>query len=282
MGRTTLIYNVNSMRGLGDNIYQRAFVKALNGTVYIDTPWPELYRDIPDVHFVRPDTKLRTQSKNIAKQPAWQTRPRGGSVRTIRYGSEGILPGMRAAFGTRPALFDLPYFGPSPVTGKYVVVRPVTVRAEWRADTRNPDPRYIWNAADVAQQLGYTVVSVADLVDGVEWSVGPLPPADIRYHSGELSVTQLLALVQGAAAVIGGIGWIVPACIAAKVPAWVVCGGQGGFNSPELICPTDTTVTFSVPDNFCRCKLKEHNCDKRIANYAADFTSWAEKHLPVV
>lgn len=278
------MFIVNSMRGLGDNIYQRAFVKALNGPVYIDTPWPELLKDLPHVHFVRPDTKLRTQSKNIAKQAAWQPRPRHGSVLTIRYGTEGIIPGMRAAFRVRPQAFDLPDFGPSPVSGKYVVVRPVTVRAEWRADTRNPDPYYVAYAAWIAHCNGYKVVSVADLEDGKEWLVDCSDGlrADIEYHRGELSVTELLALIQGASAVIGGIGWIVPACLAAKVPAWVVCGGQGGFNAPELICPPESTVTFSVPDNFCRCKLKEHNCDKGITNHARDFTRWADKHLPVV
>lgn len=274
--------NINSMRGLGDNIYQRAFVKALQGPVYIDTPWPELYKDIHDIHFVRPDTKLRTQSKNIARQPAWQVRPRHGRNLSIRYDSNGIIRGMRMAFGINPADFDLPDFGPSPVAGKYVVVRPVTVRAEWRADTRNPDPEYIAYTSWYAHTLGYKVVSVADLEDGKEWMVGAAPWADVEYHRGELNVSQLMALIQGASAVIGGIGWIVPACLAAKVPAWVVCGGQGGFNAPELICPEGSTVTFSVPDNFCRCKLKEHNCDKRISNHAPDFTRWADKHLAVV
>lgn len=279
-----MIYNISSMRGLGDNIYQRAFVKAMNGPVYLDTPWPELYRDLPNVHFVRPDTKLRTQSKNIARQPAWQTRPRHGSVRAVRYGIEGIVRGMRATLGVSPAEFDLPDFGPSPVQGKYVVVRPVTLRAEWRADTRNPEPGYIAQAAAFAQLRGYRVVLVADLEVGKEWLTDKwyTPHADVSYMHGELPVEQLMALIQGASAVIGGVGWIVPACLAAKVPAWVVCGGQGGFNAPELICPPDSSVTFSVPDNFCRCKLKEHNCDKRIANHAADFTRWADQHLPVV
>lgn len=274
--------NINSMRGLGDNIYQRAFVKALPGPVYIDTPWPELYRDLPDIHFVKPDTKLRTQSKNVARQTAWQVRPRHARNMTIRYDSNGIIRGMRMAFGAEHAGFDLPDFGPSPVAGKYVVVRPVTVRAEWRADTRNPDPRYIQEAAANAHARGFKVVSVADLEDGKEWMVGAGPWADVEYHRGELDVVQLMALIQGASAVIGGIGWIVPACLAAKVPAWVVCGGQGGFNAPELICPPGSSVTFSVPDNFCRCKLKEHNCDKRISNHARDFTRWADQHLAVV
>ncbi|MNR03245.1 hypothetical protein D3C85_1191310 [compost metagenome] len=109
-----------------------------------------------------------------------------------------------------------------------------------------------------------------------------MPPADVRYHKGELPVEQLLALVKGAAAVIGGIGWLVPAALAARVPAWVICGGQGGFNSPHQICPPGSTITFAVPDNFCRCKLKQHNCDKRISNYDQQLTAWADRYIPVV
>ena len=44
---------VRGMKGLGDNIYQRAFVKRLPGPVYLETPWPELYEDLPGVKFVR-------------------------------------------------------------------------------------------------------------------------------------------------------------------------------------------------------------------------------------
>ena len=130
---------------------------------------------------------------------------------------------------------------------------------------------------------GYRVISVADLQDGAEWVVGDLPPCDIQYHKGELPVEQLLALVQGAAAVIGGIGWFVPAALSAKVPAWIICGGQGGYNAPELITPKgQTNITFAVPDNFCRCRLKQHTCDKRISNYDAKLTEWSDRHLVVV
>jgi hypothetical protein len=266
---------INAMRGLGDSLYARAFIKNLTGPLYIDTPWPELLADLPNVHFIRPQTTLRTQSKNIARHTNWVVPPGPQPTRQIRYGTEGIIPGMTACFGVAPAEFDLPPLPPSPETGKYVVVRPVTVRQEWRADTRNPDPEYIYRAAWEARLLGYKVVSVADLQDGQEWLVGSEPPAHVRYHKGELPVEQLLALVQGAAAVIGGIGWIVPAALCAKVPAWIVCGGQGGYNAPELITPKgQTNITFAVPDNFCRCRLKQHGCDKRISNYDAKLANW--------
>ena len=273
---------IHGMRGLGDNLFMRPFIKALPKPVYLDTPWPEIYSDIPGVHFIRPQTTLRTQAKNIARHDTWTMPPTRQPTRQIRYGAEGIIPGMIASFGVMPGEFDLPPLPASPESGPYVVVRPATVRSEWRADTRNPDPEYVMRAAVKASARGYRVVSVADLVEGQEWAVEPLPHADRRYHKGELPVEQLLALVKGAAAVIGGIGWIVPACLAAKVPAWIICGGQGGFNSPQQICPPGSTITFAVPDNFCRCRLKEHNCDKRISDYDAKLTAWADQALPMV
>lgn len=276
-----LIYN---HRGLGDNLYERAFIKNLKGPLYLDTPWPEIYSDVPNVHFIRPQTTLRTQAKNIARHKNWIMPPGRQPTRQIRYGAEGIIPGMTACFGVAPAEFDLPPLPPSPETGKYVVVRPVTVRQEWRADTRNPDPHYVALASWEAYRRGYRVVSVADLQDGQEWLVGEYKPyADVEYHKGELPVEELLALVRGAAAVIGGIGWIVPAALCAKVPAWIVCGGQGGYNAPELITPKgQTNITFAVPDNFCRCRQKIHGCDKRISNYDSKLANWAERYLPVV
>lgn len=275
---------VNGMRGLGDNIYQRAFVKQLPKPVTLETPWPELFEDIPGVVFSRPTTTLRTQLKNIERQTSWVMKPPYGTQLFVKYGSEGIAAGMQKSFGVEPGDMDLPDFGDHVLSGSapYVVVRPVTLRTEWMADTRNPDPQYVAQASAEAARRGYVVVSVADLECGKEFVVGEAPDAHLEFHDGQLDVRQLLALIQGASAVIGGIGWIVPASIAAKKPAWIICGGQGGFNAPELICPPGSTLTFSVPDNFCRCKHRQHNCNKGIANHATDFANWAEQHLPVV
>ncbi|MCY1296263.1 hypothetical protein D9M70_456390 [compost metagenome] len=236
------------------------------------------------MRFVQPETRLRTQEKNIRRHSGWQTAPAGLRSTKVAYGKEGIILGMQRCFGVAPADFDLPDFGPSPVKGRYALVRPVTVRAEWRADTRNPLPEYVVEAAAEMRRRGYRVVSVADLEPGKEWALDPLPPADIQFHAGELPVEQLLALLQGAAAVIGGIGWIVPAAIAARVPAWIVCGGQGGFNHPDLITHPSmdpSRITFAVPDNFCRCTQKQHACDKRIADYDQRFAAWADR-LPAL
>lgn len=268
---------VQGMKGLGDNIYQRAFIRQL-GAVQLETPWPELYEDLPGVSFLRMSTPLRTQAKNLAKQPAgrWSVRQRSES-RRIHYGNEGIIPGMRRCFGIEPGVMDLPDYGPPPVAGRYAVVRPVTLRREWSAGARNPLPEYVAEAADVLRSMGITVVSVADLAAEEEEPVGVLPEADVAYHHGELSVTELLSLVQNAAVVVGGIGWLLPAAIAAGVHGWFICGGQGGYNAPA--CLTDkfmdlSRVHFAVPERFCMCTQREHSCDKRIADHRGQFERW--------
>lgn len=267
------------MRGLGDNIYQRAFLSQLPGPLYLETPWPELYSDMPHVLPVRPQTTLRTQLKNIERQTGYHAAPAFRTGRQIAYRADGIYNGMRQTFGVEPGPLTLPDFGHPLIAGRYAVVRPVTVRSEWRADTRNPLPEYVAECTAELMRRGVMVVSVADLQDGAEWPVGELPPATIRYHAGELNVSALLALIQGAACVVGGIGWIVPAAIAAQVPAWVICGGQGGYNSPERI--TDPSMNlgnmrFAVPDNFCQCVHKEHGCDKRITDHGKQFAEWLD------
>lgn len=273
---------IHGMHGLGDNIYQRSFIRAYQPTeqIYLRTPWPELYQDLPNVRFIRPETPLRTQNRNMARSKVrWHGNP-GQPHITVRYGQRGIIRGMVDAFGHWPAPMNLPDFGIIEHTQPYVMVRPVTIRSEWRSESRNPLPEYVNEAAQMARMMGFRVVSVADLSPGAEWAVGDLPEADVTYHAGELSVAQLMALTRFAKAVIGGVGWIVPAAIATHTPAWIVCGGHGAYNAPEkLVDPRMNLdrIEFAVPDNFCRCSDSTHNCDKRISDHANKFAEWIGK-----
>lgn len=278
---------VQGMRGLGDCIYQRPFVRALcerrTANVYVDTPWPELYEDLP-VRFLRPTTTLRTQARNAAAQPAgrWSLPPHG-SPRRIRvaYGSSSLRAGsiiaaMESCFAVAPSAWDLPAFPRAVRDRPIAVVRPVTERREWHNAARNPLPEYV---AQVAADLmaDYRVVSVADLADGAEWLIGEAPPAHERYHAGEIEIRELLGLIQSAAVVVGGVGWIVPASIAAHVPAFVINGGQGGHNARDRITdsrmPLDR-IRFVEPDAFCRCENMRHACDKRITGLAERWSAF--------
>jgi hypothetical protein len=287
---------VRGMWGLGDNCYSRPFVRAAakEYELHLETPWPELYADL-DIKFVYGTRKLRTQRKNMARQrPALWSRPLPIREIKISYGGEisttSIVNAMefrwsRLNVAFDPALFDLPDLGPSPVKSEWpiAVVRPVTVRTEWRNEARNPRPEYV--AAIAAELMAtHTVVAVADLAPNEEWVVGDPPPAHHYFVHGELTVRELLALVREADIVIGGVGWIVPAVLALKTKAFVVLGGHGGYNAPEKI--TDprldlSRIGFAVPEKFCRCTNMLHNCDKTIADPLGQFHRWWVNSLAV-
>lgn len=271
---------LRGMQGLGDNIYQRAFIKSLvrQDEVILETPWPELYADLPNLRLIKPHTKLRTQAKNIVKadKSLW-SKPYYGNAVQISYDHRGIMRGMRDRLGVDSATFDLPDFD-SPISGKYAVIRPATVRKEWMAASRNPKPEYLAECADILIKRGFKVISVADLQDREEWALDPLPEATIRFHKGELDIKQLLGLVQHASLVVGGIGWMTPAAIAYQVPAWFIFGGFGMFNAPENLFDAGrmnlSKVGYAMPDHFCRCRDGQHNCKKEITNHAKKFTEW--------
>lgn len=273
--------------GLGDNCYQRPLVRHLareRGELWLSTPYPELYADISGVHPVRFNAmKLRCQGKNMDRTPdgVWATLP-GPRMERISIGyalqtpRRGIIEEMEVSARTRIEdwRYDLPHFGPSPVRGPYAIVRPATVRLEWRNYARNPDPAYLCEATDILREIGYTVVVVADIDPPAETLVGKVPVGDVQWIRGELSTSELMALVEGAAMVVGGVGWIVPAALAYRTPAVILCGGLGRHNDPQLLtdprmgrCP----IRFLKPDPYCMCANPKHECPKRIPDFAERF-----------
>lgn len=275
---------IQGMFGLGDNVYQRAFVKNLRKPIFLETCWPQIYQDIQGIEFVRPDVRLRTQRKNvnIVHPSVWSKKSRsmmGGNSKRIFYGAQGIFAGMQQCFGVLPATMDLPTYGESLVAGKYAVVRPVTIRSEWQNEARAPLPEYVAECMDILRSNGFKIVSVADLQDGHEWMVGEYQKADIEFHYGELNFEQLMALCQNASVIVGGTGWILPVGIAYDVPTWLIAGGQGGFNHPKLISPPHQNhrAVFAMPETFCMCREKSHNCNKVIKNHAQKFTDWLQR-----
>ena len=111
---------IRGMYGLGDSIYQRAFVRQFPGA-FLRTSWPELYCDL-DVNFVRSNTALRTQRKNEEQTGVEfvQEPSRPSEILTIFYGPDelskgSIIDAMTWQFGKMASVFDLPSFGESPV-----------------------------------------------------------------------------------------------------------------------------------------------------------------------
>ena len=140
---------VRGLRGLGDNINQHAFLRELDFPFYLDTPWPELYSDIPNARFIKCETVLRTQTKNLNRQSEnrFVEAPQKDTVELrVSYGSRDLQVGSmymklsKIFGGIKPKSFGIPKF-PFFYTDFYMpiaVVRPVTVRREWAAISRNP------------------------------------------------------------------------------------------------------------------------------------------------
>ena len=271
---------IKGMFGLGDSVYQRAFIKSLvkSTPVLLETPWPEIYQDLPNIKFIKPHTRLRTQKKSADRvdKSVW-AKPYFGNAIQISYGDKGIMRGMRDRLKVDSSSFDLPDFD-SPISGKYAVIRPATVRTEWSAASRNPKPEYLAECAEKLLSEGYSVISVADLEDDVEWALEPLPKATKRFHKGEFNIKELLGLIQHASVVVGGVGWMTPASIAYKVPSWIIFGGFGAFNAPENLFDKDrmdlSKIGYALPDQFCRCRDGAHKCRKDISNHAQKFADW--------
>jgi hypothetical protein len=284
------------MRGLGDNIYQRSFLKVLSekSICVLDTPFPEIYEDLTNVYFEPCQTELRTQKKNVKKTdfcgrraselPFIHASTRRGRVQrsrsggNIRYRDKGIIKGMREIFKFEPARMDLPSFQPTKrlqeiLTKKYAVVRPCTIRKEWHSSSRNPKPEYISQAVKILKEHGFATVSIAD-VDGTnETFVGEKPACDYEFNAGELRVKEILCLVQHASFAVGGVGWLAPACMAYETNSCIIGGGWGTFNHPDRLLPEYKmkTIEFLLPDKFCMCKSSKHDCNKEIKNFNNKF-----------
>lgn len=279
---------IEAMKGLGDSIYQRPFIRAAaeRGPVWIETPWPELYSDL-DVRFAPCSTTLRTQDRNLRRQPSSRFSKIPAIARRVRlgYGRDlsrtSIIRALEAQLPLdgAPLIFDLPEELSRPwlaTSRPLAFVRPVTVRSEWRNEARNPHPVYV---AELARRLMEThhVVSVADLQPGAEWLAGAAVPAHTRFEAGQLDVTLLLRLLAQSELAIGGVGFLVPAALALGTPTFIVQGGHGLHNGRDKITDPrlDTSrLGFAEPDRFCVCDKMLHACDKTISNLDGKFTEW--------
>lgn len=283
---------IDGMKGLGDNLYQRAIVRGAikRYEVWLATPWPQIYQDM-DVRLVRTGTVLRTQRKNEERGFPWQQLPRRALRARVHYSDvlrtgKSILQAMEVSSGQEAVTpLDLLAF-PTPELvsrGPYVVVRPATVRTEWANAARNPEPGQLAKVVTWVRALGYHVVSVADIAAPHEVLVEDELPADQRFERGELTVEQLLGLVRGAAAVVGPVGWIVPASLAYGVPAFIVLGGHGAYNSPHHLVDSrldGSRFGWGMPDRHCVCMDMGHRCDKQNSRLREQFDAWASTMLP--
>jgi len=275
----------DGMHGIGDNINQRCFIKALvekGKEIWLKTPLPEIYAGIPNIHFVKTNTALRTQKKSEQQTTVlFENEPPGVPRQRIFYGNGhlqqgGIFDAMQQQFGTQPAAMDLPHY-PAPdiavPDGKPVaVIRPTTERTEWHNASRGPLNKYVDQVSRMLALRGFHVISIADNEPGQEWIPDIEPFAHRKLHDGQLSITQMLALVERADIVLTGACVVMHAALAYGKPMICLQGGNGGNNHHTKVtdprCMDLSRSLFVYPDNYCRCQEMKHHCDKTITGLA--------------
>lgn len=275
----------SGMEGIGDNINQRCFIKALaqqGKEIWLKTPLPEIYAGIPNLHFVQANTQLRTQKKNEQSSSAvFECEPPGVPRQRVFYGNGHLQMGsvfdaMQQQFGTAPALMDLPHYQvpdiPVPDGKPLAIIRPTTERTEWHNASRGPLNKYVDEVSSMLALRGFYVISIADNEPGQEWIPDIEPFAHLKLHDGQLPITQMLALIERADIVLTGACVVMHAALAYQKPMICLQGGNGGNNHHSKItdpsCMDLSQALFVYPDNYCRCQEMKHNCDKTISGLA--------------
>lgn len=275
---------VNGMHGLGDNLHQRGVVRSLAARheVWLDTPWPALYHDMPDVHLFATGSRLRTQSKSLVRERVRIGHPARRFDRQLKVASppayirqhRSVARAMAAFCGVELADWRLPvpdswtHGLDLPADRPVMVYRPLTVRREWTgAVTRNPDAGHY---AELYQRIRdrFYVISVADIAPPQEMIDGPEQDADLKLHAGQLGITQLAALWKAADLVFTspGMGLVMAQAVGTPYIATF-----GGYESAYSFSAGESYARHLniEPINPCDCCSHTHACDKRIDMPAA-------------
>jgi hypothetical protein len=291
---------VAGMQGLGDNIHQRAIVRLAlkeHDRVWLKTPWPSLYWDFPKVRCRFFRSTLRTQAFNEQREAhlfstddptddlvshnirLWYTPDdvrEHGSIIKAMVANAGYAPGASIDFSfpidpavDRVAMTLLARINPK---GKPVLIyRPLVERTEWRnGRQRNPDfDAYYDLLMTIRDRCDFHVVSIADLVPGVEWLSGHPIAADNEFHYGQLHIHLMAAMFARATLVYSAIGFAGLLAQAVGTPLVVVAGGREDCRSHYEPGTTRAPVLGIDPIKSCRCYDPAHTCDKRIDLVAA-------------
>lgn len=242
---------VHGLHGLGDNLHQRGIIRQLmqRYDVTLESSWVAPFHDLiaQGLRVINKPTSLRTQTKNAKREAGLFAKgaPAGARVRKVWYSPQdvrqdrGVFAAMcrncdvsyeRADFRlpVKPEWVDAARVA-VPTDRPILVYRPLVERTEWLGcKARNPDhDAYAALFASVRDR--FHVVSIADLVPGKEWMVGPdaVAPAgyaDQRFHAGELPFETLAGLFSIATMVFASPGFSVILAQAVETPVCAVFG----------------------------------------------------------
>jgi len=273
---------IHGLHGLGDNLRMRSIVKQLMlfHDVWLETPWPCLFHDM-DIKFLAKSSKLRTQAKNAKRESVKFTKEQAPSKSrqiAVNYPPASVrqhgnvLAAMSAQAGVSIENFDLPIpdewdlrakelIDSWNVTKPILIYRPLIERTEWSGcSARNPDKSSYSELFESIRDK-FFIVSVADLVDDVEWMVSDPINADVTYHKGELDIEILAALVNRSAAVYSSPGFAAVLAQSVGTPSVVIFGG---YENSQTFSHNGYPYLGIDTIKPCDCFSHHHSCVKEI------------------
>ena len=290
------IAHVIGHRGIGDTIHQRGPVKELicqGYEVYLETPGWVVFWDLLDkgLKLIHMPTGLHAQRRQIERERgtySWHQKPSKialskriyyNKAEIDRYGSiaQAMFPACGLPVPDKPD-FTLPVkpewrerakqlIATWPLNGKPLLIhRPNTIRPEWMARVRNPDPRAYDELFKILRET-FFVVSVGFLQGGVEWIEGPEQNADVKLHNGELATEDLIGLWAEANLVYSTAGFAPVMAQAVGTPSITVYGGSECWQITERAGEHLVPSLGIDPDRPCTCfNIRcSRNCNKQIS-----------------
>lgn len=278
------------MHGFGDDLHQRAIVRELmrENEVWLRTPFPQLYWDMPHLHLLRLNSPIAWMAKNEARcaglfgsaQPPAGTRTmsNGYLSKMPRRGSS-VLGIMAEVCGVPVGDFRMPIAPEWAAKADellarlapkkpLLIYRPLIAINEANTGmarakvARNPDLD-AYHALIAGIRDRYFVISVADVTTGYERLVGTPIEADAEFHHGELDFETIAALFARAALVYTSPCFATVLAQAAGAPMICVFGG---FECKDSFAPGArySPCCFIEPVKPCACW--SHGCthDKTI------------------
>lgn len=272
---------VQGMHGLGDNLHQRCVIRELSKKheIWLETSWPLVYWDMPEVRLLARGTSLRTQVKNAVRSAAQFTRqapPRGASSLQVwyrpdevkRHGSvlAAMCSGVRVPIGDfrmpmRPEWIEKADKVLEGVTKPVMFFRPLVERREWTGcGARNPR---VNDYAALFQSIRdrFHVVSVADLEEKQEWLASADLEADQKFHRGELDAETIFGVAHRASLIFTSPGFATVLGQALSRPTVTVFGGYEDARSFSAGAGYGPWLALE-PKHPCACWSHHHNCPK--------------------
>jgi len=276
---------VEGYAGLGDNFFQRPFIKELSKSkdVYLKTYHPQIYWDIPGIKFLKYEhEKFVSHKKNADRLDVWSPIPDKAETTGLPYYWNGFRLGMTIKEQYQEVMPVRNYDFSFPVKQEWVdrakdiiasfdtggkkicLVKFPSRRKEWSAIAREPKPEYLQMLIDRYKDE-YFFISLADLRGGnEEFYVAPRN-IDKEFHYGELTVEDIFGLIKISDMVICGSCFLFPAGVAVGTKTFVI---GGGTQDPSWFVDEKEhadVLRIVKPMPFCRCNNPRHeSCNKEI------------------